>query len=54
MALDRKSGDEAPMSEEEMLRLQALANKRNEAMDKMASTVRKQQESQRGIIDKIR
>lgn len=54
MALDRKTGEEAPMSEDEMLRLLALANKRNEAMDKMSNTVRKQQESQRGIVDKMR
>jgi len=54
MAEDRKTGGEPPMSEVEMLRLQALANKRNEAVDRMTRTVRKQQESQCGIIDKMR
>jgi hypothetical protein len=54
MAVDRKTGEETPMSEADRLRLQALADKRNEAMDRMADTVRKQQESQRGIVDKLR
>ena len=54
MAEDRKPGKDAPLSEDELLRLQALANKRNEALDAMGNTIRKQQESRQGIIDKMR
>lgn len=54
MAEDRKPGKDAPLSEEELLRLQALADKRNQAQDTMSSTIRKQQESRRDIIDKMR
>jgi hypothetical protein len=54
MAEDRKAAKDAPLSEEELRRLQALANKRGEALDVMGNAIRKQQESQRGIIDKMR
>jgi hypothetical protein len=54
MAEDRKPGRDDPLSEAERLRLQALADKRNQSMDTMSNTVRKQQESQRGIVDKMR
>lgn len=54
MAEDRKPGKDAPLSEDELLRLQALANKRDEAFDTMGNAIRKQQESRRDIVDKMR
>ena len=54
MAEDRKPGKDDPLTEAERLRLQSLADKRNQAMDTMANTVRKHAESRRDIIDKMR
>lgn len=53
MADDRKPGD-LPLSEMELLRLQALANKRNQALDTASNAIRKQDEARRDIIDKMR
>ena len=54
MADDRKPGDSPPLSQAELIRLQALADKRNQAMETASNAIRKQQEAQRGIIDKLR
>ena len=54
MAENRKDGEKAPMSDMERLRLQTLANKRNEALDTMSNTIKKQDEARRNIIDKMR
>ena len=54
MADERKPGVKDPVSEAELLRLQALADKRNQALDTMSDTVRKQDEARKGIIDKMR
>lgn len=53
MPEDRKSGD-PQLSEMERLRLQALADKRNQAVDTASNAIRKQDEARRNIIDKMR
>ncbi|HYJ82884.1 MAG TPA: hypothetical protein VEW26_08605 [Allosphingosinicella sp.] len=53
MADDRKPGD-PPLSEMERLRLQALADKRNQSMDTASNAIKKQDEARRDIIDKVR
>jgi hypothetical protein len=46
--------DLATLSPEDLLRLQALADKRNEALDNMTEAVRKANENRRGIVDRMR
>lgn len=46
--------DLANLSPEERLRLQALVNKRNQALDTMSNAIKKQDESRRGIVDRMR
>ena len=53
MAEERKPGD-PPLSEMERLRLQTLADKRNQALDTASDAQRKQDEARRAIIDKMR
>ena len=53
MADDRKAGD-PPLSEMERLRLQTLADKRNQALDTASNAIRKQDEAHRAIVDKMR
>lgn len=45
---------ETPLSEAERLRLQALADKRNQALDTAGNIIRKQDEARRNIVDKMR
>ncbi|HEX6376826.1 MAG TPA: hypothetical protein VFZ91_14035 [Allosphingosinicella sp.] len=54
MADDRKPGEDGPLSAAELARLQALASKRDQALETMSNTVRKQEETRRGIIDRMR
>ena len=54
MADDRNPRDNPPLSEAELLRLQALADKRNTAQETMSNAIRKQDEARRNIIDKMR
>ena len=54
IADDRKPGNDRPLSEAERLRLQALADKRNQALDTASNAIRKQDEARRNIIDKMR
>ena len=54
MAEDGKPGKDPAPGKAEMLRLQALANKRNEALDTMGNAIKKQDEARRNIIDKMR
>ena len=46
--------DLANRSPEDRARLQALIDKRNEALDNVTEAVRKANESRRGIVDKMR
>ena len=54
MSDDRNPVPDRPLSEAELLRLQALADKRNQAMDTASNAIRKQDEARRNIIDKMR
>jgi hypothetical protein len=54
MADGRKRAAESLASKAELLRLQALADKRNQALDTASNAIRKQEEARRGIIDKMR
>lgn len=46
--------DLANLSPEDLVRLQALANKRNAALDNMSNAIKKQDESRRNIVDRMR
>lgn len=46
--------DLANLSPEDLLRLQALADKRNQALDNVTEAVRKVNENRRGIVDRMR
>ena len=54
MADDRVPGREGPMTEAERLRLQALADKRNQALDTVSNLVNKQDAVRRDIVGKMR
>ena len=51
---DERPGAPGNLSEAELARLKALADKRNQALDTASELIRKQDESRNRIVDKMR